>query len=297
VIAEDIVDGRRPSWDSTAGPAGVLHRAVGLLRVKIGIVLVATVVVVAVAGPLIAPHGETDYVRPPNSGSDADSIFGTDRLGQDIWSRFLLGGRSILVLASLATVIGVLVGIGIGVFAAYARGRVDEWIMRSVDVVLAVPPVLVALVAMTSVGPEPWLIVGSVAFATSPRVARVAHGAAAVVVERDFVETSECMGESRWYVMTVDLVPNISGPLLVEAGIRSTYSIAIVASLAFLGFTTGTNDANWAVMVQENRAAFDVQPWGVLLPTVALVMVTLGTGLITDGLARATSAGRRVRDR
>ena len=296
-MTADGIEGRERSRHPHARRTGALHRAAGLLRFRIGIVLVVVVVLVAVIGPLIAPHGETEYVRPPNSGSDADSIFGTDHLGQDIWSRFLLGGRSILVLASLATTIGVLFGAAIGVLAAQARGRVDEWIMRSVDVVLAAPPFLLALVAMTSVGPEPWLIVASVALATSPRVARVAHGAAVVVAERDFVETSECLGESRWHVMTVDLVPNISGPLLVEAGIRSTYSIGIVASLAFLGLTTGTNDANWAVMVQENRAAFDVQPWGVLLPTVALVMVTLGTGLITDGLARATSSARRVGDR
>jgi peptide/nickel transport system permease protein len=290
VTADGILEGRAISW--AARPPGVLRRAGKLRRVRIGIALVAIVILIAVVGPWIAPHGATDYVNPPNSGPGDDSMFGTDHLGQDVWSRFLLGGRSILVLSALATTIGVLLGIVIGVLAAQSRRRVDEGIMRSVDVVLAVPPVLVALVAMTSVGPKPWLIVASVALATSPRVARVAHGAAVVVAARDFVETSECLGESRWHLMTVDLVPNISGPLLVEAGIRSTYSIAMVASLAFLGFTTGTNDPNWAVMVEENRAAFDAQPWGVLVPTAALVMVTLGTGLITDGLARAGSSGR-----
>lgn len=297
MTVDGIIEPHRDSWEALASRPGVLRRAASLRRVRIGLVLVAVVVLVAMFGPQIAPHGETDYVGPPNSGSAAGSIFGTDHLGQDIWSRFLLGGRSILVLATLATMIGVLVGALTGVLAAHGRGRLDAGVMRSVDVVLAVPPVLVALVAMTTVGPETWLIVATVALSTAARVARVAYGAAAVVVERDFVEASESLGESRWHVMVVDLVPNISGPLFVEAGIRLTYAIAIVASLAFLGFTTGINDANWAVMVQENRAAFDVQPWGVLLPTVALVTVTLGTGLITDGLARASSGARGGGDR
>lgn len=276
---------------------GVLRRAVRLRRVKVGLALVTVVVLVAALGPVAAPLGGTDYVGRPNTARIAGAAFGTDHLGQDVWSRCLLGGRSILVYAALATIIGVIAGAAIGALAAYAGGRVDEWLMRGIDILLAVPPILLALVAMTTVGPEPWLVIASVALVTASRVARVSHGAAAVVVERDYVEVSNCIGETPWQVMTADVLPNISGPLLVEAGIRLTYAIAIVASLAFLGFTAGTNAANWGVMVQENRGAFAVQPWGVLLPAAAIVAVTLGTGLITDGIARTTAGVRGLGER
>ncbi|WP_051062746.1 ABC transporter permease [Ilumatobacter nonamiensis] len=252
---------------------------------------------IAALGPLLAPLGATEYVGRPNTARVAGAILGTDHLGQDVWSRFLLGGRSILVIASVATAIGVLVGAATGALAAAHGGLVDQWIMRGVDVTLAVPPILLALVAMTTLGPEPWLITAAVALVTAPRVARVSYGAATVVVERDFVEVSDRIGETRWYVMTRDVLPNISGALLVEAGIRLTYAVAIVASLAFLGFTTGTNEANWAAMVQENRAAFAVQPWGVLVPTAAIVALTLGAGLITDGIARTTAGAASMGER
>ena len=273
---------------------GLLRRAVRFRRVKIGLALVTVVVTIAVLGPSIAPHGATEYVGRPNTTGVAEAAFGTDHLGQDVWSRFLLGGRTILVIASLATVIGVVIGAVAGALAAQSRGWVDEAVMRVVDVLLAVPPILLALVAMTTVGPEPRLIIASVALVTAPRVARVSHGAAAVVVERDYVEASECIGESRWHVARVDVMPNISGVLLVELGIRLTYAIAIVTSLAFLGFAPDANAANWGLMVQQNRGAFAVQPWAVVLPTVAIVAATLGTGLITDGIARAVSGAGGV---
>jgi peptide/nickel transport system permease protein len=257
--------------------------------VRVGIALVGAVVLLAVVGPHLAPRGATDFAGRPNTARVAGAPFGTDGLGQDVWSRFLLGGRAILLEASIAATIGVLVGAMAGAAAAHARGRAGDAVMRTVDVLLALPAVLVALVAMTTVGPEPWLVVGSVALVTAPRVARVAHGAAADVVTRDFVETSEYLGEPRWRIVAVDVVPNIAGAVLVEAGIRFTYAIAIVTSLAFLGFTTDPNAPNWGLMVQENRGAFAAQPWGVLLPTAALVAVAIGAGLIADGIGRVVS--------
>jgi peptide/nickel transport system permease protein len=290
LVATDATGDRRASGVRHRR-VGVLRRAARLARVKVGVALVVAVVLLATIGPFVAPRGATEYAGRPNTTGVAGALFGTDGLGQDVWSRFLLGGRAILLVASIAAAIGVVVGATAGAVAAHARGRVDEVVMRVVDVLLALPPILLALVAMTVVGPEPWLVVASVALVTAPRVARVSHGAAAAVVARDFVETSECLGEPRWRTVAVDVVPNIAGALLVEVGIRFAYAIAIVTSLAFLGFTTDTNAANWGSMVQENRAAFSVQPWGVLLPTAAIVAVTTGAGLIADGIGRVASGG------
>lgn len=271
----------------------MIARAARLGRVRVGIGLVMIVSAVALIGPVVAPHAATDYVSRPHTSRVAGAVFGTDYLGQDVWSRFLHGGRPVIVVASLAATIGVLVGALVGVSAAWACGWVSTVLMRGVDVALAVPPILLALVAMATVEAAPWLIVGVVAAVTAPRVARVTYGAARVVVEQDFVELSASIGESRRSIIVGEILPNISGPLLVESAIRLTYAVALVSSLAFLGLSAGVNAANWGLMVQENRGAFIVQPWGVLLPTAGIVAFALGVGLIADGLER-THGGREV---
>ena len=283
--------------DSDRARAGLVRSSLRLGRVRIGCAITIVIVGVALLGPFVAPRGETEFVGRPNSGPSGAALFGTDYLGQDVWSRFLVGGRAILLYAAVSTVLGVVVGGVIGLVAALDRGLLDELLMRTVDVLLALPQLLLVLVAMTTVGPEPWLVIASVAATTAPRVARVTRGAAGSVVECDFVQASEAIGESTRYVVRSDLLPNVSGALSVEASIRFTYSIGIVASLAFLGFTPRVNDANWGVMVQENRDALSVQPWGVVLPTLAIAALALGTGLIADGVARSNAGiGRTAGD-
>jgi peptide/nickel transport system permease protein len=276
-------------------PPSVLTRSLRLWRVRIGLFLLGVIVVIAVFGPLFAPHGETEFVGRPNTRHVDGILFGTDFLGQDVWSRFLYGGRSILLFAIVATVLGLTAGIAVGLIAALNRGRLDEFLMRSIDVILAFPSLLLALVALTTIGPKTWIIIASVAVTTMPRIARVTRGAAVSVVERDFVASSEALGESKWRILRSDLLPNVSAPLLVEANLRLTYSIAIITSLAFLGFATEVNKANWGLMVQENRTAVSIQPWGVVLPTIAIALLTIATGLIADGVARANAGIDRGR--
>ncbi len=167
--------------------------------------------------------------------------------------------------------------------------------MRLMDISLAFPQLLLALVALTTIGPKSWLIVLIVAFTQMPRIARVTRGAAVPVVERDFISAAEALGESRLRILRSELLPNVSGPLLVEANLRLTYSLFIIASLGFLGFATSVNAADWGLMVQQNRSALSVQPWGTLLPALAIALLTIGTGLITDGIARAAAGIDRGR--
>ena len=131
----------------------------------------------------------------------------------------------------MATLIGFVFGAAIGLIAAYNRGRLDDLLMRFVDVLLAFPQLLLALVALTTVGPKSWLIIAIVGFTTIPRIARITRGAAVPVVERDFISAAEALGESRSRIITRELLPNVTGPLLVEANLRLTYSIGIIAGL------------------------------------------------------------------
>jgi peptide/nickel transport system permease protein len=266
---------------------GILRNALRIVRTKIGLVIVTILVLIALFGPLVAPHSPTEFIGVPNSGPSSDALFGTDALGRDVWSRFLNGGRSVLWMSGAATLIGVGLGVMIGLVAAYSRNWVDDVLMRGSDVVLAFPQIILALLAVSVLGPKLWLIVLVVAVGHVPRVARVMRAAAQEVVERDFVKAAEAVGEKRSRIVLGELLPNVTSPLMVELGLRMTYSIGLIAAVSFLGFGIQPPASDWGLMINENRLSITVQAWGVLLPVLAIGFLTIGTNLITDGIARA----------
>ncbi|HZB76099.1 MAG TPA: ABC transporter permease [Solirubrobacteraceae bacterium] len=265
----------------------ILRRALRMTRTRIGVAIVALVVLVAVFGPLIAPYSPTEFVAVPNSTATDDVLFGADALGRDVWSRFLHGGLSVLWMSAAATILGVVLGVIVGLVAAYARNWVDDVLMRGNDVLLAFPQIILALLAVSALGAKLWLIVLIVGLTHAPRVARVMRGAAQEVVERDFVKAAEAVGEKRSRIIFGELLPNVTSPLLVELGLRMTYSIGLVAAISFLGFGLQPPAADWGLMINENRLSITVQPWSVLLPVLAIGLLTVGTNLVTDGIARA----------
>jgi len=256
-------------------------------RTKIGVVLVVALVGLSLIGPFFAPHSPSEFAGAPYSPDSG--AFGTDNLGRDVLSRFLWGGRSILGLSLAATAIGLVLGVSIGLVAAYARSLLDDVLMRGMDVILAFPSIVLALVAVATVGPKLWLIVLTVGFTTAPRVARVTRGASLEIVERDFVRAAEAIGQPRRKILLGEILPNIMSPLMVEASLRLTFSIGLIAGLSFLGFGLQPPDADWGLMINENRQGLTVQPWGVVLPVGAIALLTIGTSLIGDGLARASA--------
>jgi len=275
--------------------ASLLRRSLKLWRTRIGVALVGVIVLVAIVGPYVAPYGPSTPVGAPNSNPSSAAVLGTDYLGQDVLSRVLYGGRSILVMAVLATALALVAGTAIGLVAAYSRNALDDTLMRGMDVLMALPSILLALVAVAIVGPHAWVIVVAIALTTVPRIARVARGAAQPVVERDFIAASEAMGVPRWRIVSGELLPNTLGPLMVEASLRLTYNIALIAALAFLGLSTNPNGANWGTMIQQNQLVLAVQPWGAAAPIIAIALLTMGTGLIGDGIARTAAGIDRAR--
>jgi peptide/nickel transport system permease protein len=275
---------------------GVLRSALKLGRTRIGVALLVLVGGIAIFGPLFAPHGPQDFLGLlPNKGPSATALFGTDHLGQDVWSRFLDGGREILLLATAATLIGLIAGVTLGLLAAYTKGFIDDALMRGMDVILAFPSIMLALVAIATLGPSYWLVIVAVGLTNVPRVARITRAAAQPIVERDFVAAAEAIGVPRLQILFGEILPNVLSPLMVEASLRLTYSIGLIAGLAFLGFTPNPNGADWGVMIQENYIALSVQPWGVVLPVLAIAFLTMATGMIGDGIARAAAGIDRTR--
>jgi peptide/nickel transport system permease protein len=276
---------------TTSSPAtpSFLRRAMRQKRFSVGLAVTLVVVLFAVVAPFFAPYGENETAGPPYA---PDGVLGTDYLGQDVLSRLMYGGWGVLVISVLATVLGMVLGIVVGVVAAYTGGWWDEVIMRLNDVLLAFPQILLALVVLTALqNPAPWVIVILVGASHAPRVARVARGVALGIVSRDFVVAAEALGEKRSRVILAEVLPNMTGPLLAEAGLRLTYSIGLVAALGFLGFAADPGAANWGQMMNENRLGLATQPWSVMAPVLMIAIFTIATNLMADGLAQLSQRG------
>jgi peptide/nickel transport system permease protein len=276
---------------STTTPAtpSTLRRAFRQKRLVAGLVISVVVILFALLGPLLAPHGENEVVGPPFSGK---GLLGTDYLGQDVLSRLMYGGTEVLIIALLATVLSTVFGTLIGVVAAYGGGWWDEVIMRLNDVLLSFPQILLALVVLTSIAqPKAWMLVALVGLSNAPRTARIARGVALGLVSRDFVHAAEALGEKRSRVIVAEVLPNMNAPLLAEAGLRLTFSIGLVAAIGFLGITTDPSAANWGQMINENRLGLATQSWAVLAPVLVIALFTIGTNLTADGIAQVNQRG------
>ena len=270
-------------------PASFLRRAMRQKRFAFGFTVTVAIVLFAIFAPFFAPYGENETAGPPYS---PEGVLGTDYLGQDVLSRVMYGGVGVLVISVLATILGMVLGVAIGVVAAYAGGWWDEVIMRLNDVLLAFPQILLALVVLTALqNPAPWVIVLLVGASHAPRVARVARGVALGIVSRDFVVAAEALGEKRSRVILAEVLPNMTGPLLAEAGLRLTYSIGLVAALGFLGFAANPGAANWGQMLNENQLGLATQPWSVMAPVLIIAIFTIATNLMADGLAQLAQRG------
>lgn len=289
-IAPSGADGA-PLKESATRPSSLLKRVWAQKQGKVGLVLTVLIVVLALAGPLLAPlltgHGPTEFVGRP---FQADGIFGTDNLGRSVASRFLAGGLLLLAYSLLATALGLVVGCILGMIAGYTGGKTDSVLMRLNDVVLAFPQLVLALLAIVVLGPSGWVLVTVIGLTHAPRIARVARAATLGVVNEDYVRAAEMYAVPRSRILTREIFPNITGPLSVEAGLRLTYSIGAIASLSFLGLGMQPPTADWGLMINENRIALSIQPWGVLLPVIAIAVLTVGTNLLADAIARATAS-------
>jgi peptide/nickel transport system permease protein len=271
----------------------VRHQWVSVLRVAArtprgatGLALAGLVVLVAVVGPFVAPYSPDALVTQAFGKPSSQFLLGGDFLGRDVLSRVLWGGWLLLVMAVCATALGIAAGAAAGVSAAYLRGRSDGIIMRAVDVILAFPQLVFALLLLSLLGPKLWLITVAVGVSHAPQVARVLRSAALDLTERDFVKAAELQGMRPARLMRKEILPNLISPLMVEAGLRLTYSIVIIAGLAFLGFGQQPPAATWGTMINENRAGLPLNPWAVIVPAALIAVLTIGTNTFTDAVAR-----------
>jgi peptide/nickel transport system permease protein len=274
----------------------VLRTALRTRRGLIGAVLSMAVLAVAFLGALI-PGSPVEFVAPPFSPPSPDAgPLGTDVLGRSVVFRVLQGGQLLMILSVSATVVAVGAGAIIGVVAAYRRGVVENLLMRGVDVVLAIPQLVFSLLLLSMVGPQWWLLILAVGLSQAPQTARVIYGAAQSVVEKDFVKAVAVWGVPARRVIGRHVLPNLTTPLMVELGLRLSYSIVLIAGLSFLGFGAPPPAPDWGVMINENRIGLASNPWGVLAPAILLAVLAVGTNTFADAIARANLGETRGED-
>jgi peptide/nickel transport system permease protein len=213
---------------------------------------------------------------------------GTDTLGRDVFSRVLAGATSVMKVAPLATLLGVAGGTALGLMMGYLRGFVDDVLGRVIDAVLALPLIVLAVTAIVALGPSNGTLIVVIGAVFTPLVARTVR--AAVLAERDldYVPAARLRGERAPYIMFVEILPNVMGPIIVEATVRLGYAIFAVAGLTFLGFGIQPPSPDWSLQISQNYSllAGGSYWWTVLFPGLAVASLVVGVNLIADGLTQ-----------
>ena len=257
----------------------------------IGTTIVLLFIFVALFGPLIAPYEANEQiageVREPPSTSH---LFGTDRLGRDVFSRVVLGARDIFALAGLGTLLAVIIGTTFGLSSGYLGGFFDEGLMRLFDSLLAMPALLLALLLLGTVGPSRNSVLIVIVIVYTPIVARVVRSVVLSVKSKGFVEVARTQGEPLPRILYKEIFPSVTPALTVEAALRFSYAIFLVASLGFLGVGVQPPKPDWGLMVNEARPEVSQAPWSLFFPAAAIALVVIGVNLAADGLKRVLQA-------
>jgi peptide/nickel transport system permease protein len=257
----------------------------------IGTTIVLLFLLIALIGPFIAPYGANEQIyteaRQPPSTSH---LFGTDRLGRDVFSRVILGARDIFALAGLGTLLAVITGTVFGLTSGYLGGYFDEGLMRFFDTLLAIPALLLALLLLGTVGPSRNSILIVIVIVYTPIIARVVRSVVLTVRPMGFVEASRTQGESLPWILYRVILPSVTPALTVETALRFSYAIFLVASLGFLGIGVQPPNPDWGLMVSEARHDVTQTPWALYFPAAAIAILVIGVNLMADGLKRLFQA-------
>jgi peptide/nickel transport system permease protein len=263
-----------------------------------GTVIFVLFLLVALLGPLLAPYDfDAQDAARRLEGPSLSHLMGTDNFGRDVFSRVLVGTREVFFLGGVGTLLAAVIGTALGLLSGYAGRLWDEAMMRVLDVLLAFPALLLAMVLLATVGPSNLNLILVISVLYIPMFARIARSMVLDLRTREFVEAARLRGESRAYILFREMLPNAVPPLLVEASIRFAYSIFLVASLGFLGLGVQPPSPDWGRQVNEARTFFDAAPWMLLFPAAAISLLVIGTSLMADGLRHVFSPPGSDRER
>ena len=236
--------------------------------------------------PWLARYSPFEQFRGENlQGPSPAHWLGTDRNGRDLWARLAYGSRTILTLAPFSIIVALIIGGFLGVVAGYYGGLTDEITMRILDALMAFPQILLYLVIIAALGPSKLNIVLAITIAGAPGIARLVRGLTLDVKTRDYVAAAQTRGESPWYIMFVEILPNARGPIIIDAMLRVGYAVFAIGTLGFLGLGLPPPSPDWGSMVAAGKSFIQAgHPWDALWASVAIAMVVVGLNLLADGI-------------
>lgn len=285
-----MTDASEPAVDASAletpvfRPRNLLWSTISQGEGLIGAVMILLVLLLVVIGPMIAPYASSDFVGKPYSPPSDIAWLGTDYQGHDVLSGVLHGGMLIVGVAGGGLVISIVLATLFGLFAGAFPGRASTSALRLLDVALIFPPIVLGLLVLTRAGTSPWLLLALTVATQFPPAARIFWAAAQGVGQEDYIESARSLGLSKWELVVREIAPNIIAPILAEIPIRFAYCIAIVATLAFLGFGAEPPAIDWGTMINQNKGALTLQPWPVVAPVFCIAVIAVGANLLADAL-------------
>jgi peptide/nickel transport system permease protein len=254
-------------------------------KLIIGVAIVGALVLLAALGPLIVPYRYDEMSILNRFESPSGSHwFGTDDYGRDVLTRTLVGARASLLMGFLATAISLGIGVPLGLFAGYRRGRTDEIIMRAMDVMMSFPPIMLGLLILAVTTPALWKAIIAVGLVYVPAIVRLTRSVTLDLVHEEFIEAAHARGERTGYILWSELFPNAWPPIAVEGSLRITFAILLGAALSFLGMGAQPPSSDWGLMISEARPFIDQAPWIALAPGIAMCVTVIGVNLLGDGL-------------
>ena len=259
------------------------------LSAKFGLLIILLYVAVALLAPLLAPYGETQVVGEGFAPWSGQFLLGTDNLGRDMFSRLVYGARNTLGIAFLTTTLAFLLGGLSGLVAAIKGGWVDQGLSRVVDILMAIPQLIFALLILSVVGTNATSLVLVIALLDSTRVFRLSRAVAMAVVVQDFVEAARLRGEGLWWLVTREVLPNAAAPLIAEFGLRFCFVFLFISALSFLGLGIQPPTADWGSMVRDNAVLITFGDISPLLPALAVALITVSVNFVVDWMLHKSS--------
>lgn len=266
----------------------VVFRSPGFI---IGVIIVGFWILSAIVPGLLTEWGPKEFVDtvPARSRPGDGTWFGTDQIGRDVYSRVIYGARPILIIAPLSTAIAIVVGTFLGLIMGYYRGYTDEIISRIIEAMLSIPVILMAILVVFVFGRSLPVIIGTIAVLFVPSITRTIRSAAIAESQLDYVTSARMRGESRLFIVSREILPNVTGLIFVELTVRLGYAVFMYATLAFLGIvTTNVTDADWGIDVSQNYEVIvsDVW-WPTIFPALAIASLVIGVNQISDSIDEA----------
>lgn len=252
------------------------------LSAKFGLLVIVVYILVALFAPVLAPFGETQVVGEGFAPWGGQFLLGTDNLGRDMFSRLVYGARNTLGIAFLTTVLAFLLGGLSGLVAAIKGGAIDQGLSRVVDILMAIPQLIFALLILSVVGTTATSLVLVIALLDATRVFRLSRAVAMNVVVQDFVEAARLRGEGLWWLVTREVLPNAAAPLIAEFGLRFCFVFLFISALSFLGLGIQPPTADWGSMVRDNAVLITFGDISPLLPALAVALITVSVNFVVD---------------